>query len=398
MAKTFEALKHRNYRLWFYGQLVSLMGTWMQSTAQGFLVFQLTHSPAYLGYVALASGVPPWIFMLFAGVVSDRMSRRKLLIITQIVMMVLAFTMALLVASGLVEPWHIVLLSACLGVANAFDAPARQSFVVDMVPRTSMSNAIALNSTMFNAAAAIGPAIAGLVYAAIGPAWCFAVNGASFIAIIWALGLMQIKPDPTSNTEGASALEGIREGLKYVSSHPKIRKIVLNIVVLSLFGSAFITLIPAWAVQVLHGDALTAGLLQSARGFGSVVAALIVATVGHSFFGDHAPQRSTIILAVCLAGFSVFHSLAPALLLIACAGAALMMSMNLSNMLIQNLVSDRLRGRVMGIYNLAIFGLLPFGAFLGGIAAEHFGAPQTVFFSGVFMASIAMMLVRSLRG
>jgi MFS family permease len=178
--RTFAALQHRNYRLWFVGQLVSMVGTWMQSTAQGYLVFELTRSPAYLGYVGFAAGVPSWLFMLYGGVVADRMSRRNLLLITQTVMMILAFGLAGLTFSGLIQPWHLILLAFGLGVANAFDAPARQAFVLEMVSREDLTNAIALNSTMFNLATVIGPAVAGVAYAILGPAWCFTLNGLSF--------------------------------------------------------------------------------------------------------------------------------------------------------------------------------------------------------------------------
>src|SRR5262245_9039549 len=177
LSQTFSAFRYRNYRLWFAGQLVSLVGTWMQTTAQGFLVFELTHSPAYLGYVGFAAGVPSWLFMLYGGVIADRVSRRNLLLMTQTGMVILAFILAALTFSGWVQPWHIIVLALGLGVANAFDAPARQAFVVEMVDREDLTNAIALNSSMFNLATVVGPAVSGLVYAWLGPAWCFTING-----------------------------------------------------------------------------------------------------------------------------------------------------------------------------------------------------------------------------
>ena len=191
--RTFASLGQRNYRLWFMGQSASLVGTWMQVTAQGFLVFQLTHSPAYLGYVGFASGVPIWLFSLFGGVVG-RVSRRNMLLITQTTMMILAFILAALTFLGLVQPWQIVVLAFALGVANAFDAPARQAFVVELVAREDLGNAIALNSTMVNLGTAIGPALAGVTYALFGPGWCFTINGISFLAVIIALLLMRLQP------------------------------------------------------------------------------------------------------------------------------------------------------------------------------------------------------------
>jgi len=207
--QTFAALKYPNYRLWFWGQMVSLFGTWMQSTAQGFLVFQLTHSPAYLGYVGFAAGLPSWLFMLYAGVIADRMSRRTLLVITQTCMMVLAFIIAGLTFLGLVQPWHILVLALILGVANAFDAPARMAFVLEMVEREDLTNAIALNSAMFNSALVVGPAVAGITYAAFGPAWCFTINGFSFIAVIAALLAMRLRPQVVARRR-ASALTDLK--------------------------------------------------------------------------------------------------------------------------------------------------------------------------------------------
>src|SRR5262245_21500880 len=203
--RTFAALRHRNYRLWFQGHLVSLVGTWMQVTAQGFLVFQLTHSTAYLGYVGFAAGVPSLLFMLFGGVIADRVARRKLLLITQSTMMLLAFLLAALTFAQLVQPWHIILLALALGTANAFDAPAAQAFVLELVDRQDLTNAIALNSTLFNLATVVGPTVAGLTYAAVGPGWCFTLNGLSFIATIMALSRMQL-PAHTVTPRTQSAL------------------------------------------------------------------------------------------------------------------------------------------------------------------------------------------------
>jgi MFS family permease len=191
---TFAALQYPNYRLWFIGQMISLVGTWMQGTAQGYLVYELTRSPAYLGYVGFAAGVPSWLFMLYGGVIADRMSRRTLLVITQTCMMLLAFLLAGLTFTGRVQPWHIIVLAFLLGTANAFDAPARQAFVLEMVDRQHLTNAIALNSTMFNLGTAIGPAMAGITYSLFGPAWCFTINAFSFLAVIAALLLMKLKP------------------------------------------------------------------------------------------------------------------------------------------------------------------------------------------------------------
>ena len=258
--KTFASLKHRNYRLWFWGQMVSLFGTWMQTTAQGFLVFELTQSPAYLGYIGFAMGVPSWLFMMYGGVIADRMPRRRLLIITQSAMMMLAFILAALTFGGIVQPWHILLLAFGLGLANSFDSPARLAFVSEMVDSEDLTNAVALNATMFNTATAVGPAVAGLIYATLGPSWCFTINGFSFIAVIAALLAMKLASQ-TRPSRQSSTLAALKEGLSYVHHQPIIRTLIGLVASASLFGMSLGTLIPAWSVKILHGNATTNGLL-----------------------------------------------------------------------------------------------------------------------------------------
>ena len=304
--QTFAAFKYRNYRLWFGGQLFSLFGTWMQTTAQGFLVYQLTNSPAYLGYVAFASGLPTWLFTLYGGVIADRMSRRTLMVVTQSAMLVLAFILAALTFTGLVQPWHIVVLAFLLGIANAFDAPARQAFVLEMVEREDLTNAIALNATMFNAATAVGPAVAGVTYAAFGPAWCFTLNGVSFIAIIVALLMMRIRPQ-AARARRVSAASDLMEGLRYVVAQPVIRALIGLVGVLSLFGVALFTLMPAWAVEVLSGDAATLGWLQSARGAGALIGALLLASLGRFKFKGKLLTAGTILFPLTLLIFALIR-------------------------------------------------------------------------------------------
>jgi MFS family permease len=389
--QAFAALKYRNYRLWFWGQMVSLFGTWMQATAQGYLVFQLTHSPAYLGYVGFAAGLPSWLFMLYGGVVADRMSRRTLLVITQTGMMVLAFILAALTFSGLVQPWHIVLLALGLGLANAFDAPARQAFVLEMVEREDLTNAIALNSTMFNSATAVGPAAAGVTYALFGPAWCFTINGLSFMAVISALLLMKLKPlaVPAHRT---STLADLKEGLRYVASQPPIRMLIGLVAMISLFSMSFVTLIPAWAVTVLGGNATTNGLLQSARGVGALSSALLIASLGRFKFKGKLLTVGTFAFPTMLLVFALVRWLPLSLLVLVGVGMALILILNLANALVQTLVPDPLRGRVMGIYSLTFLGLMPIGALLAGAVAEHIGEPVTVVLSSLISLGFAALL------
>jgi MFS family permease len=372
--QTFAALKYRNYRLWFTGQLVSLFGTWMQTTAQGYLVFQLTQSPVYLGYVGFAAGVPAWLFTLYGGVVADRMSRRTLMLITQTAMMLLAFALAALVFADLVQPWQIVILAFLLGVANAFDGPARLAFVVELVDREDLTNAIALNATMFNLATATGPAMAGLTYALIGPAWCFMLNGLSFLAVIWALLRMKLPP-PKPATKRASTWADLGEGVRYIARHPAIRTLIGLVGMTSLFGISFATLFPAWAVDVLGGDATTNGLLQSARGLGALISALVLASLGRFRFKGKLLTLGTIAFPILLLLFTFMRSLPLALLVLVGTGMAVILIMNVANALVQGLVPDALRGRVMSVYSMTFFGCMPLGALWVGAVAEYANAP-----------------------
>lgn len=377
LERTFAALRYPNFRLWFMGQLASLVGTWMQTTAQGFLVFELTHSATYLGYVGFAAGIPTWIFMLYAGVIADRVSRRNMLVITQTTMMILAFILAGLTFAGLVQPWHIILLAFLLGVANAFDAPARQAFVLEMVEREDLANAIALNSTMFQSATVVGPAVAGLTYALFGPAWCFTINGISFLAVIAALVMMDLKPTPR-RARVTSALHDLKEGLVYTVTHPVIRTLMIIVAVASLFGMAFATLLPDWAVVVLGGDATTNGLLQSARGLGALIAALLIASLGRFRSKGKVLTVGAFVFPLSLFLFAAISSTLWSLVALIAVGWGFMTLFNMANTLIQTQVSDHLRGRVMAVYSFTFFGLLPLGALWTGAAADAIGAPMTV--------------------
>ncbi|MFN8484814.1 MAG: MFS transporter [Anaerolineae bacterium] len=390
MGRTFEALQYPNYRLWFMGQLVSLVGTWMQTTAQGFLVFQLTHSTAYLGYVGFAAGIPSWVFMLYGGVIADRMSRRRLLMVTQSVMMILAFLQAGLTFLGLIQPWQIVVLAFLLGIANAFDAPARQAFVLELVDRRSLTNAIALNSGMFNAATVVGPAVAGLTYAAFGAAWCFTINGLSFIAVIVALALMHIQQVARAPRTGR-AIDQLKEGLRYTLSHPIIRTLIAVAGVGALFGSAYATLMPAWAVDVLGGNAMTNGLLQSARGVGSLVGALMIASMGAFVRRGKLLTVGMFVYPLLLIVFAFVQWLPLSLVVLAGVGWGAMVVFNMANTLVQTQVTDVLRGRVMGVYTLTFFGGMPLGALWAGALANYIGAPQTIIVSGIISLAFAFV-------
>ena len=378
MAKqVFVSLGHRNYRLWFTGQAPSLVGTWMQFTAQGFLAFELTRSPAFLGYIGFAYGAPVWLFTLSGGVISDRVPRRNLLLMTQTTMMIFAFILAALTFLGHIQPWHILLLAFGLGVANAFDAPARQSFVVELVEREDLGNAIALNSTMFNLATAIGPGVAGMAYAAFGPAWCFTINGISFIAVITALLRMRLHPQPAPVRKG-TAIDDLKDGLRYVGSHPTIRILIVVATITTIFGMSFAILLPAWSVKILGGDSTTNGFLQSARGVGSLIGALMVASLTRSKIKGKLLTLGSFVFPVLLLVWSMMRWLPLSLLVIAGVGWGTMLVLNNANILVQMHVPDPLRGRVMSIYTVSFFGMFPVGALLMGTIAEKVGEPATV--------------------
>jgi len=371
--------------------MVSLFGTWMQSTAQSYLIFELTRSPVYLGYVAFAAGVPTWLFMLYGGVIADRMPRRDLLVITQTGMMLLAFVLAGLTFTGLVQPWHIIVLAFALGIANAFDAPARQSFVLEMVEREDLVNAIALNSAMFNTATAVGPAVAGLTYALLGPGWCFLLNGASFLAVIAALLLMHItlQPKPAQRN---SAVEDLKEGVRYVTTHTVIRSLIALVGAISFFGVSAFTLIPAWAVTVLGGDATTNGLLVSARGLGAMSGALLIASLGNFAWRGKLLTLGTFVFPAMMLLFAQMRALPLSLLTLAGTGTAQILILNLANSLLQTQVTDELRGRVMGIYSLIFFGLMPIGGLLAGVLADLAGEPTTVMLGAGLSLAFAMLI------
>ena len=384
LSATFAALSQPNYRLWFIGQMISLMGTWMQSTAQGFLVFQLTNSPVYLGYVGFAAGVPAWLFTLHGGVIADRMQRRTLLIITQVSMMILAFILATITFLGIVQPWHIIVMAFLLGIVNAFDAPARQSFVLELVSREYLTNAVALNATMFNTGTAVGPAVAGITYAMFGPAWCFLINGLSFIAVITALLLMKLKPAAIDKSQ-KSALEGIREGYQFVRSNVLVRTLILYLAAVSLFGISFLTLMPDWAVKILGGDAKTNGVLQSARGVGALIGALLTATLSHMGLRGKLVTWGSFLFSSFLIIFGLIHWLPISLLMIALVGISQIVYMNNTNSLVQTETPDHLRGRVMSIYTLAFAGLSPIGSLLMGTMAATIGEENTLIISAALL-------------
>ncbi|HXO39008.1 MAG TPA: MFS transporter [Candidatus Acidoferrum sp.] len=379
--ETFRALRHRNYQLFFAGQLISLIGTWMDQVAEAWLVYRLTGSALLLGTVAFASQFPVFLLAPIGGALADRVDRRKILIATQSAMMLLTFVLAWVTLSHRVKIWQIVTLAALTGVVNAIDLPARQSFVVDMVSRADLVNAIALNSSMFNGARVVGPALAGIVVAAIGEGWCFFANGVSFLAVIAGLALMKIDR-PRMAIEG-SPLENTIEGFRFVSQSGPVRALMLLLGLVSFTAMPYAVLMPLFADKILHGGAQALGLLIGCSGIGALGGALTLAM-------RKTLKGLSVWVAISCAGFGVallLFSFSRTLWLSAAllvpAGFCMMIQMASSNTLIQSMVPDRLRGRVMSVYAMTFMGMAPMGALLAGSLAHKLGAPMTIGIGGI---------------
>jgi len=383
-----RALRHRNFQLFFSGQLISLIGTWMQSVAQAWLVYSMTKSALLLGSVGFASQFPVFLVAPFGGIAADRVNRQRLVIATQTASMILAGILAWLTLSGRVQVWHIFALAGLLGVVNAFDIPGRQSFLVDMVGKEDLMNAIALNSSMFNGARVIGPAIAGILVAKIGEGWCFAANSISYVAVIVGLLLMHVHSPVRVSKH--SPIEDIVEGFRWVNQTRIIRALLLLIGLVSLVAMPYTVLMPVFADRVLHGGARGLGILMGATGVGALFGALtLAAKTGVKGLGRWV-AFSCAGLGISLVCFSFSRSLWLSVALLLPAGYSMMLQMACSNTLIQTMVPDELRGRVMSVYSMMFMGMAPFGAFFGGALAHRLGAPFTVAVGGVacFMGAV----------
>ncbi len=375
-AATLRALRHRNFQLFFGGQLISLIGTWMQTVAQSWLVYRLTGSALLLGAVGFSSQIPVFLVAPIGGITADRVNRQRLIITTQTSSMILAGVLAWLTLSGHVHIWHIFVLAALLGVVNAFDIPGRQSFLVDMVGKEDLMNAIALNSSMFNGARIIGPAIAGILVARIGEGWCFAANSLSYIAVI--IGLMLMQVHCVRRTSGSSPIEDIVAGFRWVAETKIIRALLLLLGLISLVGMPYVVLMPVFADRILHGGARGLGILMGATGVGALFGALtLAAKTGVKGLGRWVAYTCAGFgVSLILFSFSRWFWVSVALLLPA--GYSMMLQMACSNTLIQTMVPDQLRGRVMAVYSMMFMGMAPFGALFGGALAHRMGAPVTV--------------------
>ena len=383
LPRMFRALGNRNFRLFFMGQGLSLIGTWMQLTAITWLVWRLGHSAILLGLVGFASRIPAFVIAPIAGVIVDRMDRYRLVVLTQILSMVQALLLAGLMYSGHIAIWHIIVISLLLGFINALDVPARQSFLVQMLDeREDLTNAIALNSSLFNSARLIGPAVAGFMIALTGEGFCFLVNGLSYVAVIAGLLMMTVKQQPR-HPDKTPILKNLGDGFRYAFGFLPIRSLLLLLALVSLIGASYAQLIPIFAQQVLHGDARTQGIIVSAAAVGALFGALYLA--GRKSVAGLAKMIawSPAVLGAGLMVMGLSSHLILTLAVMPVIGLGLQIQMSATNTLLQTIVEDDKRGRVMSFYTMAFMGMVPIGSLLAGFLAHLLGAQTTVFIAGL---------------
>ena len=384
ISHAWRALRHRNFKLYFFGQTTSVIGTWMTRLATSWLVYRLTHSALLLGLVGFSGQILTFVLAPFAGVWIERLNRRKLLVWTQAVSALQSLALAALTLAHIITIREIIALSALQGLINSFDMPGRQSFLVQMVEdRADLGNAIAINSSMVNSARLIGPALAGIVIAAVGEGWCFLIDGVSYLAVIASLLMMRIAHAPIQRA-ATSMFEQMREGWTYVATFRPIRTILLLFGLLSLMGWPYAVLLPIFAGTILHGGAHTLGFLTGASGIGALISALSLAYRRSVVGLTRMIQISSAMLGVALILFGLSHVLWLSLLLMLFVGFGMMQSAAASNTVIQTLVPEDKRARVMSYYTMAFVGMAPFGSLLAGTLAHWIGAPRTVIVTGSF--------------
>jgi MFS family permease len=380
--RTFRALRGRNYRWFFFGQGVSLIGTWMQTVAMGWLVYRLTHSAFLLGLVGFTSQLPMLVLMPFAGVLTERRDRRNVLVATQSLALVQAAVLAALTLSGTVRVWQLVALSAVMGAINAFDMPTRQAFTIDMVERKEdLANAIALNSSLFNASRLLGPTAAGVLIATVGEGICFLLNSFSYLAVILALLAMRLPPRPLRPGPG-DLVADLRAGLDYAFGFLPIRAILLLLSVVSLVGIPYMVLMPVFAKDILRGGPGTLGVLMGASGVGALLGALYLASRRSVVGLGRWIAFATALFGASLIAFAWSRSLAVSLVLLAVSGFGMIVAMAASNTILQTIAEEDKRGRLMSLYALSFAGLAPFGSLLAGGLSSWIGAPATLTWCG----------------
>jgi MFS family permease len=392
----FRALHSRNYRLFFGGQGVSLVGTWLTRTATSWLVYRLSNSALLLGVVGFAGQIPVFLFAPLAGVLVDRWDRRRTLIVTQTLAMVQSLMLAILTLKGMITISQVITLSVFQGLINAVDMPARQSFIAEMVEaRDDLPNAIALNSTIFNGARLLGPAIAGIFIAAVGEGVCFLLDGTSYLAVIASLWLMKIVPR-TKDGRRTNILQELKDGLTYVLGSAPILAVLLMVGLVSLMGMPYTVLMPVFAKDILQGGAHTFGFLTAASGLGALGGAIYLASRKNILGLGKIIALTAVLSGLGLIAFALSHLLFLSLILMSLIGFALMVQMASSNTVLQTLIDDDKRGRVMAFHTMASLGMVPFGSFFAGASASKIGAPGTILIGGLFCISGAFMFMRKL--
>ena len=393
----FRSLRHRNFRLFWSGQLVSLIGTWMQNVGQAWLVLELTHSSLKLGIVSALQFLPMLFLSLFTGPFIDYFDKRKIIIWTQAALMTLAFVLSVLVWTGTVQYWHVVVLATLLGIVNTIDMPARQAYIIELVGKEDLMNAIALNSSIFNAARAIGPALAGLLITAVGTAACFFVNGVSFLAVLAGLLFMNVTCASCREKPSYNVLKDVREAIGYIRATPVVLTTILLVSVVSIFGTNFNVLVPVFAKMELHRDAAAFGLLLSSFGAGA-----LIGSVSLTILSQWGPKESILLsggmgLSLSLMLIGLQRSYALTALLLAMAGLSMVTFFGMANTTVQLNTEDRLRGRVMSLYTLSFGGLTPFGSLFAGSVAHWIKAPLTFALGGLICGAVFLVVIMKRR-
>ena len=393
----FRSLRHRNFRLFWSGQLVSLIGTWMQNVGQAWLVLELTHSSLKLGIVSALQFLPMLFLSLFTGPFIDYFDKRKIIIWTQAALMTLAFVLSVLVWTGTVQYWHVVVLATLLGIVNTIDMPARQAYIIELVGKEDLMNAIALNSSIFNAARAIGPALAGLLITAVGTAACFFVNGVSFLAVLAGLLFMNVTCASCREKPSYNVLKDVREAIGYIRATPVVLTTILLVSVVSIFGTNFNVLVPVFAKMELHRDAAAFGLLLSSFGAGA-----LIGSVSLTILSQWGPKEGILLsggmgLSLSLMLIGLQRSYALTALLLAMAGLSMVTFFGMANTTVQLNTEDRLRGRVMSLYTLSFGGLTPFGSLFAGSVAHWIKAPLTFALGGLICGAVFLVVIMKRR-
>ncbi len=392
----FRSLQYRNYRLFFGGQSISLIGTWIQRLATPWLVYHLTGSAFLLGVVGFAGQIPTFMLAPFTGVLTDRWNRYRILIGTQIAAMIQAFLLAGLYLSGHILVWHIIVLSICLGCINAFDIPARQSFVVEMIEKKEdLANAIALNSSMVNGARLFGPSIAGLLIVFAGEGICFLINGVSYLFVIASLLFMKVTPRIIIS-KNKDVLKEMKEGFSYAFGFAPIKYILLLITLVSLMGMPYTVLMPVFAKQILNGNSHTFGFLMGATGLGALMGAFYLASKKSILGLGKLIPTAAALFGLGLITFSLSRFFLLSFVLLVFTGFGMMLQMASSNTILQTIVDDDKRGRVMSLYTMAFMGTAPFGSLMAGALADIIGAPNTILAGGIACVIGALLFAREL--